>query len=66
MKLCMKVLANLKTGGKMSDMKNAFAEAMKKKLKDDGISSEWMEKHLIIETIGEIDVKKRRKKSKKT
>ena len=50
----------------MSDMKNAFAEAMKKKLKDDGISSEWMKKHLIIETIGEIDVKKRRKKSKKT
>lgn len=34
-------------------MKAEFEKALKKKLKEDGVKSEWIEKHLIIETLDE-------------
>lgn len=45
----------------MSDFKYAFENALKKQLAKDGVSNEWIEKHLIVETL---DGKKKKKKKK--
>ncbi len=45
-------------------MKRAFEKALKEKLKADGVKDSWIEKHLIVETIEETDVKKRKRRRK--